>query len=131
MRVSIGSQLHPTPPIGSGWGKEPAGFLSVAWHPRSPGYTKLGFTLWHPTEPCEKYPRGKKRLHDIDHYLEAFGFAGLQVEAFDFHPRAKIIEWDLKRELAPLKRADVGRNTEVFDIAPEVLIARVKDALNA
>jgi len=114
-----------------GWGKSPAGFLYVAWHPRSPGYTKLGWTLWHPTEACEKYPHGKKRLHDIEHYLQAFGFGGLKVESFEFHPKAKLIESKLKRELSELRRRDVGRNSEIFNIDPEVLVRRVRDALNA
>ncbi len=114
-----------------GWGKAPAGFLYVAWHPRSPGYTKLGWTLWHPTEPCERYPNGKKRLHDVEHYLQAFGFGGLRVEVFPFHSRAKEVESRIKRELADLRRNHVGRNTEIFDIEPEDLICRVKAALSA
>ena len=114
-----------------GWGTSPAGFLYVAWHPRSPGYTKLGWTLWHPRNPCEKYPRSKKRLHDIENYLQAFGFGGLEVECFDFHPKARVVEQLLKKELAPLRRGDVGRNTEIFDIDPSDLIIKVRVALNA
>ena len=114
-----------------GWGTAPAGFLYVAWHPKSPGYTKLGWTLWHPTDPCPRYPKPKKRLHDVENYLQAFGFGGLRVECFDFHPKAKLVETRLKRELASLRRRDVGRNTEIFEIAPEELIARVREALNA
>jgi hypothetical protein len=82
-------------------------------------------------DPCEKYPRGKKRLHDTDNYLEAFGFPGLEAEAFNFHPKAKLIEQALKRELWEVRRRDVGRNTEIFNIDHELLIARVKKALNA
>ena len=113
-----------------GWGTAPAGFLYVAWHPKSPGYTKLGWTLWHPTQPCEKYPNGKKRLHDVENYLQAFGFGGLKVETFAFHPKAKLIESKLKREFADLRRRDVGRNREIFDVDPDVLILRVQEALN-
>jgi hypothetical protein len=131
VKISANGKLHPTPPNGSGWGKLPAGYLYVAWHPKSPGYTKLGFTLWHPVDPCEKYPRGKKRLHDIDNYLEAFGFPGLEVQPFDFHPRAKLVESNLKRELAEFRRIDVGRNTEIFNIDHKMLIARVIEALDA
>jgi hypothetical protein len=111
-----------------GWGKEPAGWIYVAWHPERSGYTKIGYTLWHPRDPCEKYRHGIKRLHRIENYLEAFGFGGLQDWCSDYHPQANR---SVRRAVSDLQRFDVGRNREIYDIAPQDLITKIKAELVA
>ncbi|WP_162888068.1 GIY-YIG nuclease family protein [Sphingomonas mesophila] len=114
-----------------GLGKSPAGFLYVAWHPKSPGYTKIGWSLWDPVNPCEKYPGGKKRIHDVQKYLEAFGFGPLQVRGFPFHRHARLIEGKIKKKLVDQRRGSVGRNREIFDIDPQNLISLIETELYA
>jgi hypothetical protein len=117
--------------IQEGTGVAPAGFLYVAWHPERPGFTKIGYTYWHPREPCWKYPRPKKRLHDIENYLEAFGFGRLRDWCSDFHPQAKGIEQRVRARLRHVQRADVGRNDEIYDVDPQELIDLIRAEMNA
>ena len=114
-----------------GTGKKPAGFVYVAWHPERPGYTKIGYTLWHPREACSKYPNGIKRLHRIENYLQAFGFGQLRDWCSSFHPHAEIFEQQVRYELRHLKRRDVGRNHEIYEITPAEMIERVEAKFNA
>jgi hypothetical protein len=100
-------------------GERPAGWVYVAWHPQSPGFTKIGYSKWHPIEPCIGYPKGKKRLHHLEFGLRAFGFGELQKWASHYHDDAEAIEKVIRRELAHIRRKDVGSSREIFDITPE------------
>ena len=114
-----------------GTGIRPAGFVYVASHPERPGFTKIGYTLWHPRVACTKYPKGIKRLHRIENYLEAFGFGRLRDWSSDFHPRAQTIEQAVRAKIKHLKRNDVGRNKEVYNISHDEMVALVEEELNA
>ncbi|MCW3796950.1 GIY-YIG nuclease family protein [Sphingomonas sp. BN140010] len=115
-----------------GTGVRPAGFIYVAWHPlQTELYTKIGYTLWHPRRACWKYKNGKKRLHDVEKYLEAFGFGPLQDWCSDFHSDAERVEQKVRARIANLQRRNVGRNQEVYEIDPNQLRNLIEKEMNA
>jgi hypothetical protein len=107
----------------------PAGWVYVAWHPKSPGFTKVGRSKAHPTDPDDRY--AFKRVHQVGRHLVSFGFGPLECWSSPFHETAKSIETSVQRELRAQKRRDVGPSTDIFDIAPEAAIAIVEKYLNA
>jgi hypothetical protein len=102
----------------------PAGWVYVAWHPKSPGFTKIGYSKAHPTDPDERY--SFKRVHQVGRHLVSFGFGPLECWSSEFHPSAKSIESAVQKRLKPHQRSDVGPSTDMFDVTPDVAISLVK-----
>jgi hypothetical protein len=94
----------------------PAGWVYVAWHPKSPGFTKIGYSKSHPTDSDENYTF--KRVHQISRYLVSFGFGSLETWVSEFHPSARILEAAAQRELIAARRPDVLPSTDIFDVDP-------------
>ena len=107
-------------------GERPAGWVYVASHPLATGHTKVGYSKWHPTKPCFQYPRGFKRLHHLEFSLRAFGLGELKKWSSEYHPDAEGIEKNLRAELEPLRRKDVGTSREIFDISHRDAVALVR-----
>jgi hypothetical protein len=102
----------------------PAGWVYVAWHERSPGFSKIGYSKWHPIEPDERY--SFKRIDQISRYLVSFGFGPLDRWASPFHPEARTIENAVHRELKAYRRRDVGPSTDIFAIDPREAISLIE-----
>ena len=101
----------------------------MAWHPKSEGHTKVGYSKWHPLEADERY--SFKRVHQIGRYLVSFGFGPLEAWASDHLNNAKEIERLVHRALATHRRNDVGPSTDIFNISPSDAIELVKEHINA
>jgi hypothetical protein len=102
----------------------PAGWVYVAWHPKSPGYTKIGYSKAHPELPDERYTF--KRVHQVGRHLVSFGFGPLECWSSAFHPTAERIEKLVQRELAKYKHLDVGPSTDMFAVDPQTAIELVR-----
>lgn len=81
------------------------------------GYTKVGYSKWHPIEPCFRYPDGIKRLHRLEFSIKAFGLGELKKWSSEFHSDAREVEREILRILNTRRRSDVGTSREVFDIS--------------
>ena len=102
----------------------PAGWVYVAWHPKSARHTKIGYSKWHPTEADERYTY--KRVHQVGRHLVSFGFGPLESWSSPYHHNAKSIEKTVHTELRRHRRSGVGPSTDIFDIDPENAIEIVK-----
>ena len=100
-------------------GQKPAGWIYIASHPRSEGFTKIGYSKWHPIEPCFKYPHGIKRIHRTEKHLVDIGFGPLKKWASKYHEEAEHLENRIHKQLKNRRRTDVGTSREIFDISPE------------
>ena len=107
-------------------GTPPAGWIYVASHPLTAGYTKIGYSKWHPIEPCFQYPRGYKRLHHLEFSLRAFGFGELKKWASKYHEDADGLDKLIRRQLDKFRRRDVGTSREIFDMSHDEAIAFVE-----
>ena len=112
-------------------GRRPAGWIYVASHPDSVGFTKVGYSKWHPRLPCIGYPKGFKRLHQIERYIVAFGLKPLNDWVSDYHERAERVEQAVHRELKVKRRLGVGPATDIFDIEHDAAVEIVKRHLHA
>ena len=108
-------------------GDPPAGWVYVASHPLATNYTKIGFSKWHPIEPCVRYPDGYKRLHHLEFSLRAFGLGELRKWSSEYHLDARGVERRIRQRLKHLQRHDVGKSREIFDISHEEAIAIVRE----
>ena len=108
-------------------GQPPGGWVYVASHPLTSGFTKIGYSKWHPIEPCFQYQNGFKRLHHLEFSLRAFGFGPLEKWASDFHEDASGIEKIIRKRLALVRRTDVGTSREIFDISHDEAVDLVKE----
>lgn len=108
-------------------GEPPAGWVYVASHPLAPdGYTKIGYSKWHPTQACFRYPRGFKRLHHLEFSIRAFGLGELKKWASEHHLDARDIEKQIRRHLRDRRRVDVGTSREIFRITHSEAVALVR-----
>lgn len=107
-------------------GEPPAGWVYVASHPLATGYTKIGYSKWHPTKPCFRYPSGFKRLHHLEFSLRAFGLGGLKKWSSEYHVDARSIESHLRKCLRAHQRHDVGTSREIFAISHSQAVAVVR-----
>jgi hypothetical protein len=108
-------------------GNRPAGWVYVASHPSTSGYTKIGYSKWHPFEPCIGYPKGFKRLHHLEFSLRAFGLGELRKWASPFHENAEGLEKQIRARLAKSRRTDVGTSREIFDLTHDEAVAIVEE----
>jgi hypothetical protein len=107
-------------------GQPPAGWVYVASHSLATGYTKIGYSKWHPTKPCFRYPSGFKRLHHLEFSLRAFGLGELKKWSSEYHVDARSIECELRARLRAHQRRDVGTSREIFAISHSQAVACVR-----